>query len=62
MHILLMNQSLSGSPDSPYGQQQQLIIIQQQGPPQEHPAVNWIKLIFLLAGTYGLMVSMWFLW
>jgi hypothetical protein len=30
--------------------------------PPEHPVTTWTKIIFLILGTYGLMVAMWIIW
>lgn len=54
-----MDQSLVGT-DRPMGDSQIVVLPGQQT--QEHPALNWFKLIFLVLITYGLMASMAFIW
>ena len=54
-----MNESLAQNSDRPFSAQKQNFIV---GEPEEHPAVNWVKLIFLILLTFGLIVSMWFIW
>lgn len=54
-----MNQPLAQNSDRPFASNKALMINQE---PEEHPALNWAKLIFLILLTYGLMVAMWFIW
>ena len=53
-----MNQPLASSGDNPYGQRAAMMGQVEE----EHPALNWAKLIFLILLTYGLIVSMWEIW
>jgi hypothetical protein len=54
-----MNQPLAQNSDRPFTGNKALMLNQE---PEEHPALNWAKLIFLILLTYGLMVAMWFIW
>lgn len=54
-----MNQPLAQSSDRPYGGNKLQMM---NADPVEHPVLNWVKLIFLILLTYGLIVSMWFIW
>ena len=51
-----MNSGLASNADQPYGGKQAMVSMEE---PQEHPALNWAKLIFLILLTFGLIVSMW---
>ena len=53
-----MNSGLASNADNPYGAKRTMIMEE----PEEHPAINWVKLIFLFFLTYGLIVSMWEIW
>lgn len=52
-----MNQPLAQNSDRPYGGNSLL-----NPEPQEHPVLNWIKLIYLILLTFALIIMFWFLW
>jgi len=52
-----MKSSLGDQSDRPFGGSSGLA-----PEPIEHPALNWIKLIFLILMTFGLIIMMWFIW
>lgn len=54
-----MNSGLASNADQPYGGNKVVIV---SDPDAEHPAINWLKLIFLVLLTFGLIVSMWEIW
>ena len=54
-----MNSGLSNNADQPYGGGKTVVVVEEF---YEHPVVNWLKLIFLILMTFGLIVSMWMLW
>lgn len=53
-----MNQPLATDSDRSYGGNKNMLAPE----PMEHPAQNWVKLIFLILMTFGLIVMMWFIW
>lgn len=53
-----MDRSLARNSDNPYDNSRTVLVVDDY----EHPALNWGKLIFLIFLTYGLIVSMWFIW